>query len=228
VKPEPSREPVGERALLEVAGVRKSFGTHVVLDGIDLDLPAGSAVAITGRNGVGKTTLLRVAGGLILPDEGSVWLDGASPRFSRRDFHRRLGYLSAGDRGLYARLSVRRHLDLWGKLALLPPGARAEAVARSLERFELTDLAEQRVDRVSMGQRQRVRLAMAFLHEPDVVLLDEPLTSLDPPSAVCVGAAILELRDRGGSALWCAPALDGVAIDFDQVTEIIEGRLVVQ
>jgi ABC-type multidrug transport system ATPase subunit len=95
-----------------------------------------------------------------------------------------------------------------------------------LETFQLNDLALSRVDRISMGQRQRVRLAMTFLHDPDVVLLDEPLTSLDAPAASLLFEAIGDMRARGGAALWCAPALEGATLEYDSVHEIIDGKLV--
>jgi ABC-type multidrug transport system ATPase subunit len=206
-------------------GITKTWAPRTVLDGVDLELAHGTATAIVGRNGVGKTTLLRIAGGLIAPDSGSVSMMGLAPIGpTRREFARRLGYLSAGDRGLYARFPVRRQLDLWARLALLPGRRRAELVNRAIERFELMEFAASRVDRISMGQRQRVRIAMAFLHEPLLVLLDEPLTSLDRVASGCVVAATDELRARGGCVLWCAPE-PAAPLDFDTVVEIVDGKL---
>jgi ABC-type multidrug transport system ATPase subunit len=170
-----------------------------VLYGIDLSLAAGTAVLLTGRNGARKTTLLRVASGLITPDCGHVNVYGLCPERSRREFHRRVALLSPGDSGLYARLSVRRHLDLAGRLALMARSERADAVERAIQDFDLRPLADGRVDRLSMGQRQRVRVAMAFLPDPQLVLLDEPGTSLDEPSVAVLNAAVsrlLETRRR--------------------------------
>src|SRR5207245_1771342 len=123
--------------------------------------------------------LLRILAGLFLPDAGTVSLDGLDPVRQRRAYQRRLGFLAAGQGALYARLTVKGHLAYWARLALLPARDRRLAVILALGQFDLLALAANRVDRLSTGQRQRVRLAMAFLHDPDVVLLDEPSNSLD-------------------------------------------------
>jgi ABC-2 type transport system ATP-binding protein len=196
-----------------------------VLDGIDLTLAPGTAVLLTGRNGAGKTTLLRVASGLITPDSGEVTVRGLSPERSRREFHRRVALLSPGNSGLYARLSVRRHLDLAGRLALMARPERAEAVERVIDDFELRPLANGRVDRLSMGQRQRVRVAMAFLHQPLLVLLDEPGTSLDEPGVGVLNAAVSGLLERGGAAIWCEPAGSRSDFAFDRRLKLEEGGL---
>ena len=108
--------------LLVLHGIRKRWGKSPVLEGVDLSVARGALVSISGANGTGKTTLLRIAAGLIHPDSGEVALDGLHPERDRRAFLGRLGFLSAGDRTLYARLSPRRHLDLGARLALLPAG----------------------------------------------------------------------------------------------------------
>ena len=212
---------------LELKGISKRWHRKVppVLDGIDLALAPGTAVLLTGRNGAGKTTLLRVASGLITPDSGEVRVRGLSPERSRREFHRRVALLSPGNSGLYARLSVRRHLDLAGRLALMARPERAEAVERVIDDFELHQLANGRVDRLSMGQRQRVRVAMAFIHHPQLVLLDEPGTSLDEPGVGVLNAAVSGLLGRGGAAIWCEPAGSRSDFAFDRRLVLEEGEL---
>jgi ABC-2 type transport system ATP-binding protein len=117
-----------------------------------------------------------------------------------------VGFLSAGNSGLYARLKTEHHLDLWARLALLPKSARSGAIERVAAAFALEPLLGKRVDRLSMGQRQRLRLALAFMHEPDLVLLDEPGTSLDDEGLALVDAALAELLERGGAAVVCLPS----------------------
>jgi ABC-2 type transport system ATP-binding protein len=161
---------------------------------------------------------------LIAADAGEVRLDGLDPESDRRDYQRRLGFLPAGNGGLYARLTARRNLEFWSRIAFVPPGERQSAVDRAIERFELEELAEQRVDRMSMGQRQRVRLAMTFLHGPYVALLDEPHTSLDTEGLALLQAALESVCDAGGAAVWCSPAgLDGLG--FDDAYTVVGGRL---
>jgi ABC-2 type transport system ATP-binding protein len=210
---------------LELTGILKSWQRRVVLDHVDFIAEPGTATWLGGANGAGKTTLLRVATGAIMPQSGTVSLGGLDPERHRREYHRRIAYLAAGDRNLYARLSVRRHLDLWGSLALMDKPARKEAIAASLERFELVDLADRRVDRLSLGQRQRVRLAGAFLHNPAVAMLDEPHTSLDPGGLEVLAAACDRLLERGGSVIWCSPTPDESKLRFDRGVVLEEGKL---
>jgi ABC-2 type transport system ATP-binding protein len=197
-----------------------------VLDGITLDLDRGRLVGLDGHNGAGKTTLLRIASGLIAPDGGLVRVEGLHPQGDRREYQRRIGFLSAGSAGLYGRLSARRHLELWSRLALLPSAtARKAAIERAVDRFELAEFVRRRVDRVSMGQRQRVRLAMAFLHEPRLVLLDEPWSSLDPDGIAVLKRVLHEFKTAGGTAVCCAPTSDEIADEADDVYRIENGRV---
>jgi ABC-2 type transport system ATP-binding protein len=212
-------------AALELRGVVKSWGDQPVLREVDLDLPPGTVVAIAGRNGAGKTTLLRVASGLIVPERGTVRLDGLDPERDRTEFQSRLGYLSAGNSGLYARLKAEHHLELAAKLALMPRRERKPAIERALQAFELEKLCGRRVDRLSMGQRQRLRLALSFVHQPSVVLLDEPSTSLDQDGRALVQQALNDLKARGGAAIVCVPTGGEPLPVVDRVLELSEGRL---
>jgi ABC-type multidrug transport system ATPase subunit len=198
-------EPNATPALV-LESIERRWGPVPVLNGATLRLERGTITWLGGANGAGKTTLLRIASGMLLPHGGSVSLEGLGPDRDRREFQRRLGYLAAGDRGLYARLSVTRNLEFWSGLALVPKPRQRDLIEASIDRFGLGELARRRVDRLSMGQRQRVRLAMTFLHEPQVALLDEPHTSLDDDALGLLEAALAELVGRGGAALWCSPA----------------------
>jgi len=212
-------------AALELRGVVKSWGDQHVLREVDLALDPSTVVAIAGRNGAGKTTLLRVASGLILPERGAVRLDGLDPERDRTEFQSRLGYLSAGNSGLYARLKAEHHLELATKLALMPRRERRPAIERALQAFELEQLCGRRVDRLSMGQRQRLRLALSFVHQPSVVLLDEPSTSLDQDGRALVQQALNDLKARGGCAIVCVPTGGEPLPVVDRVLELSEGRL---
>jgi ABC-type multidrug transport system ATPase subunit len=180
---------------------------------------------VTGANGVGKTTLLRIAAGVLAPDRGSVALDGLTPDNDWREYHQRIGFLSAGDRGLYARLSVRRHLEHWLALSLVPRSQRLARLIDALERFDLLALAERRADRLSLGQRQRLRLALAFSHKPLLMLLDEPHNSLDTAGQASLAEAMADVRERGGAILCCAPAGERRPELFDRWAEIKDGAL---
>jgi ABC-2 type transport system ATP-binding protein len=212
---------------LELRSIVKSWPSQPdpVLASVDLTLAAGTSASIAGRNGAGKTTMLRIAAGLIMPEEGSVAVHGIDPERRRTDFQRLIGFASAGNTGLYARLKVEHHLDLWTKLALMPRGERCDAIDAALEAFELHPLCGRRVDRLSMGQRQRLRLALAFVHRPGVVLLDEPATSLDGEGIALLQRALDDLKARGGAALLCVPSGWDAMLSIDRPFELTGGRL---
>jgi ABC-2 type transport system ATP-binding protein len=194
--------------MLALRDISRRWGRRPVLTGVSLSLDPGTIGWLGGPNGAGKTTLLRIAAGLLVPDAGSIVLNGLDPERDRRAYRRHVGFLSAGDRGLYARLTAVQNLEFWAGVALVPARERAGAIEAAVDRFELGELARRRVDRMSMGQRQRVRLAMTFLHCPTVALLDEPHTSLDDRGRGLLEAALAELSKRGGASLWCSPTVD--------------------
>jgi ABC-type multidrug transport system ATPase subunit len=206
-------------------GIRKTWKDNTVLDGVDLTLGRGTLTSITGTNGIGKTTLLRIAVALIRPDEGAVELDGLDPLRDRRDFQKRIGFLAAGDRGLYARLTVKQHLALWARISLLRKHEIAPRIDSAVDVMELQQLVDLRVDRLSMGQRQRLRIAMVFMHEPQLVVLDEPLNSLDEAGGDLLSRRLEELASRGGACLWCSPGTDSPAVRFDRELLLTDGRL---
>jgi ABC-2 type transport system ATP-binding protein len=196
-----------------------------VLDDVSLTLAGGEVTWVGGRNGVGKTTLLRLAAGILLPQQGSVRMGQLTPRSKRRQYHRQVGFLSAGDRGLQARMRVRQQLDYWARLAYVPREQRAAMVELSLQQFDLEELADKRVDRLSMGQRQRIRLAMAFLHEPRVLLLDEPRNSLDDDGYRLLQVQIERVAARGAAVLWCSPRGEDRVLASDTGYTLEDGRL---
>jgi ABC-2 type transport system ATP-binding protein len=220
-----SHAPEAPVLVLEGLYHRWKDSTPPVLDDVSLALRAGEVTWIGGRNGVGKTTLLRLAAGILLPQRGMVRMGELTPSTKGGSYQRRIGFLSAGDRGLQARMRVRQQLDYWARLAYVPREQRGELVANALRRFGLQELAEQRVDRMSMGQRQRVRLALAFLHEPSVLLLDEPRNSLDEDGYRVLGEQIEWVAGRGAAVLWCSPRGEDRVLACDVGYTLQEGRL---
>jgi ABC-2 type transport system ATP-binding protein len=196
-----------------------------VLDDVSLTLRAGEVTWVGGRNGAGKTTLLRLAAGILLPQRGSVRIGALTPQSKGNRYRRQIGFLSAGDRSLQARLRVRQQLDYWARLAYVPRERRGELVANSLERFGLDEFAERRVDRMSMGQRQRIRLAMAFLHEPIVLLLDEPRNSLDDDGYEVLATQIARAVAGGATVLWCSPRGEDRVLTSDTGYTLEDGQL---
>ena len=217
-----------DAAPMVLRGVSKRWRKDLplVLDDLNLTLEPGTTTWVGGRNGVGKTTMLRVAAGMIEPDSGRAEVWGVAPHENRVRYQQLVSFLPAGDRGLYARLSVRRQLDFCAKIMMVPRDRVAETVEHAITTFELGELAERRVDRMSMGQRQRLRIAMTFMAEPEIVLLDEPLTSLDTEGAALTQAAIAEVLAGDGAVLWCSPSGEHVDLHFDAQWMLERGTLV--
>jgi ABC-2 type transport system ATP-binding protein len=220
--PEPRAAP------LRLQGLTKRWRKDLplVLDELDLTLEPGTVTWVGGRNGAGKTTMLRIAAGLIDPDSGRAEVWGVTAGENRARYQQLVSFLPAGDRGLYARLTVRRQLEFWGRIAMVPRDRFRQTIDEAIATFALGELSERRVDRMSMGQRQRLRIAMTFLPEPEIVLLDEPLTSLDTEGGALLQAAIGEVIARDGAILWCSPSGEHLEMDFDASWTLQSGRLV--
>jgi ABC-type multidrug transport system ATPase subunit len=218
----PSSQPP---AALELRGIVKAWRGQPVLDGVDFLLTPGAVTWLGGSNGAGKTTLMRIASGLIAPEAGTVSLDGLDPWKDRREYQRRIGVVPAGNGGLYARLSVADNLDFQAGLGLVRRADRRPSIERAVAAMDLGELAPRRVDRLSMGQRQRVRLALALLHDPAVLLLDEPYTSLDEEGLELLQGVMDGLAQRGGAALWLGPNPTLAGLRHDRALWVADGRI---
>ena len=218
---------MSETPLLQLRDVHRAWRKKPVLTGVDLDMPAGLVTWLGGVNGAGKTTLLRIATGLLAPDKGTIDLQGLDPWRDREAFQKRVGVLPAGNGGLYARLDVRDNLRFQCGLASLRRRDRPAAIERVVEECALQSLFRQRVDRMSMGQRQRVRLAQVLLHEPDLLMLDEPYTSLDEEGLALLQGIMERLAARGGAVLWLGPSPRLAGLDHDRAAWLADGRVTV-
>jgi heme exporter protein A len=169
--------------VLRARGLSKRFGDKRVFDALDLDLPAGGFLLVTGPNGSGKTTLLRILAGLAAPTRGLLELP---PREI-------VGYLGH-EPLVYRELTPLENLTLFGRLYRVPE--RAERIGMLLERFGLWDVRRERVGTFSRGMQQRLGLCRVLLHAPDLLVLDEPYNALDDAGATLLDAALEELRER--------------------------------
>lgn len=180
--------------ILEARGVGCAFGATRALDGVDLAVRGGEIVALLGGNGAGKSTLLRVLSGERPADTGSVTVDGEPVSGRDPEWRGRVGLVSHRT-GLYRNLTVRENLLFFAGLHRVPdPRARAAEAARSVG---VADLLERLVASLSRGQRQRVALARTALHDPAVLLLDEPFTGLDPLGGQAVSRLLTRARTEG-------------------------------
>ncbi len=174
--------------MLSAEGLRHAYGPVVALDDVSFTLSAGRTLAIFGPNGAGKTTLLKVLAGLIRPQHGRTQT-GEGGR-------RAIGWIGH-ESHLYGHLTVRENLLFWAAIYAVAPSQRGERAAAALRRLGLAEQAEQPVWSLSRGQQQRAAIARALIHEPAVLLLDEPFTGLDLAGAAELRALIGELRGAG-------------------------------
>jgi len=177
---------------LEIADVWKYYGDFPALRAVGLNIEPGSTMALLGRNGAGKTTLLRIIAGLSRPSRGSIKIQGADAR--DQSTRQRIGVLGHGI-ALYEELSAIENLTLFGKLYGLPD-ARKRA-DEMLERVGLARVRDGLAREFSRGMRQRLAVGRAFLHDPEVLLLDEPFTALDDRAIAVLQSMIQSMRDRG-------------------------------
>jgi ABC-2 type transport system ATP-binding protein len=207
---------------VRVDNVSKQFDRTVALDGVSLELHAGEIVGLLGPNGAGKTTLIRTILDIIKPDSGRIELFGGPFTPAIRN---RIGYLPE-ERGLYPRQKVGAVLEYLGALkGMASAAARAER-GRWLDRFDLAASADGKVEQLSKGNQQKIQIAATLMARPDIVVLDEPLSGLDPVSARLVTGVIRECADEGAAVLLSTHQMNTVEALCTRVFMIARGRRV--
>lgn len=208
---------------VEARGLTRRFGDHLAVDGLDLTVPRGTFFGFLGPNGAGKTTTLRMLTGLLPPTAGRAWVAGLPATGEAIEFKRRLGAVPE-DLALFDRLSILENVVLAGRLQGLSGG---EAASRAEDLLRVLDLADQRhvhaVDG-SAGMRKKTALAMALIHSPEVLFLDEPFTGLDPIAARTVRRLLSRLADRGVTVFLTSHVLEVVERLCSRIAIIAEGR----
>ena len=208
--------------LLQLDGLSRKFGSVTALDNLSFSVPAGHVVGFLGPNGAGKTTTMRAVFGLTDLDAGSVQWNGAPVGPAQR---RRFGYMPE-ERGLYPNMLVAEQVQYLGRLHGMDAAAAASATSRWLERLEVADRAASKVEALSHGNQQRVQLAAALVHDPEVLVLDEPLAGLDPTGIDVIGQVLVEQARSGRCVLFSSHQLDLVEDLCESVAIIDHGRLV--
>jgi len=209
--------------MLEVKDLRKSFGAAKrALDGVSFSVRPGEIFGFVGANGAGKTTTMRIIMGVLEADAGEVTWQGTPIDFTTR---RRFGYMPE-ERGLYQKMRVAEQIEYFGRLHGLSPSQARKAAADLIEQLGLTARANDAVQTLSLGNQQRVQLAVALVHDPEVLILDEPFSGLDP-LAVDTLAEVLRGRALGGVAvIFSSHQLELVERLCDSVGIIARGRMV--
>lgn len=209
--------------ILAYRGVSKRFGSRAALEGVSLEVAPGEVFGLLGPNGAGKTTLIRVGLDILRADEGEVLLFGDRPSPEALD---RVSYLPE-ERGVYRRAKVRELLEYLGALKGLKRAEARDAAAHWLERVGLSQVAEQRVESLSKGMTQKVQIAGCLMTEPELCILDEPFSGLDPVNVALVTELIEERRIRGRTTVLSTHMMHQVEALCDRVALVHKGRLVV-
>ncbi|HUP48531.1 MAG TPA: ATP-binding cassette domain-containing protein [Thermoanaerobaculia bacterium] len=209
--------------ILAVRDVVKTFGDLRAVDGVSFEVRRGTITGLLGRNGAGKTTTIRMITGIFMPDSGSIeWTSSNGGPF--RD---RIGYLPE-ERGLYKQMKVVEHLLFLAEIKGRRPAEVRPSIDRWLERFELTDKRDAKIEELSKGNQQKVQLIGTLLHDPELIILDEPQSGLDPVNMVLVRNLLRDLKDEGRTILLSTHMMGEAERMADEIVLIHHGRVVLE
>ncbi len=211
--------------MIEVHDLRKRFGEVVAVDGISFRAEDGEVTALLGPNGAGKTTTLRAIYGLIKPDAGQVSIDGIDIAANPMAARRRIGALPES-RGTYPRLTAREHVQYFARLHGLHGRDADQRCEALVERLGMEEIADRRTEGFSHGERTKVALARALVHQPQNILLDEPTSGLDVLSTRAIRALVRQLRANGNCVLFSSHIMHEVAEVCDSIVIVGDGRVV--
>jgi ABC-2 type transport system ATP-binding protein len=208
---------------LVVDSISKRFGDVVALDGVSFSVTPGSIFGLLGANGAGKTTSMRIVLDILRADAGRVtWNGAANTSLPRRTW----GYLPE-ERGLYPKMQVGEQLRFFSALYGVGDAAARDEIADWLERFRIPDYLDRKVEELSKGNQQKIQFIAAILHDPDVLIMDEPFTGLDPVNVRLLKEAFLEMRDRGKTLIFSTHQMETVEELCESIAIVDRGRVVV-
>lgn len=210
---------------VRVERLEKTLGTNKVLRGISFDAKAGEIFGLLGPNGAGKTTTLRIICTLLSPDAGTVEVLGFGTRTAPEEVRRRIGVVTA-DIGVYARLSARENIAYFAKLSGVLDGELARRVDGVIERLDMGPFAKQRAESLSSGQKQKVAIARAIVHDPEVLMFDEPTSNLDVLASKEIREFMVESKSRGKCVIFSTHVMHDAERLCDQVTILHQGLVV--
>ena len=218
--------------MIQAEGLTKIFldkkrGRVTGVDHVSFEARAGEILGLLGPNGAGKTTTLRMLATILRPTEGTASICGHDVIAAPREVRKCIGFLS-GDMGLYPRLTPREILTIFGRLSGLENSALEARIGRVFDAFEITAFADARVDTFSTGMRQKVAIARALVHDPPVLILDEPTAGLDVPSAHAVEQFILAAKREGKCIILSTHVMEEAEYLSDRIAVIHQGKITAQ
>jgi len=212
-------------AAVRVDRLEKTLGSNKVLRGISFEASSGEIFGLLGPNGAGKTTTLRIICTLLTPDAGSVDVLGFDTRTAPQEVRRRVGVVTA-EIGVYPRLSARENISYFAELSGLLDGDLDRKVDAVIERLDMASFASQRAESLSSGQKQKVAIARAIVHDPPVLMFDEPTSNLDVLASREIRQFMVESKQRGKCVIFSTHVLHDAERLCDRVTIIHQGRVV--
>ncbi len=210
--------------ILEISQVVKQYDGHLALDHVDLTVPEGCTYGLLGPNGAGKTSLIRIINCITRPDSGTVLLNG-QPIQPTDVAH--IGYLPE-ERGLYKKMKVQDHIVYLARLKGVDKATATQRAKQWLERFELTEWAGKKVEALSKGMQQKVQFIATVVHEPKLLIFDEPFSGFDPVNADLLKHEILRLRDLGATILFSTHNMESVEEVCEHITLINHAKVVLE
>jgi ABC-2 type transport system ATP-binding protein len=208
--------------VVELAGVTKAYEDKIAVDHLNLSIEAGQMFGLLGPNGAGKTSSIRMMMGITMPDSGRIHLFG-NP-FDRKSLER-VGYLPE-ERGLYKKMKVFEQLVFFGQLHGLESGQARKLAREWTRRLEIADVLDKKTEELSKGMQQKVQFIGAILHDPGLIIMDEPFSGLDPVNAALLERTLIELKEQGKAVLFSTHRMDQVEKLCDSICLINRGRAV--
>lgn len=211
-------------SVIDVRNISKTFGTTKAVDNVSFEVSEGKIFGLLGPNGAGKTTALRLINYILVPDSGSVTINGiqASPETQQM-----IGYMPE-ERGLYKKMKVGEQLLYLARLKGMREGEARKAIRYWLDRFEAADWLDKKVEELSKGMSQKVQFIATIAHEPDIYIFDEPFSGLDPINSEMLREIVLELREKGKTILFSTHRMEQVEQMCDEICLFNNGRAVLQ
>ncbi len=207
-------------SIIELENITKSYGNHIAVDDLSLQIPKGSIYGFIGPNGSGKTTTIRMIMNILYPDKGKIFISGEEHTGSR---HENIGYLPE-ERGLYRKMKVKELVTFYGELKhVKKPSDEADYW---LERFELAKWGNKKAETLSKGMSQKLQFIIAIISRPEIIILDEPFSGLDPVNTEVIREVILDLKNNGATVLFSTHDMGVAEKMCDFIFMIYKGKKV--
>ncbi len=214
----------GLMTILEINNVTKQYSGHLALDSVSLSVPKGSVYGLLGPDGAGKTTLIRIINCITMPDNGEVLLNGK--RLTTDDIYK-IGYMSE-ERGLYKKMKVGEQAIYLARLKGLTKHDAEKALKSWFDKFEIGDWWNKKVEELSKGMAQKVQFITTILHEPELLIFDEPFSGFDPVNADLLKQEIIALRDKGATVIFSTHNMSSVEELCENISLVNKSKIVLQ